>query len=76
MTVAVLKDGREMLVGDVPLTPGLPTAKPLKSAGLIGSAPFRGAIPEEKDEVLQNSPTVETKGKPDGEHLTAELRLS
>jgi len=67
LTVAVLKDSKEMLVGDVPLTPGLASANPLKSDGLLGSPPFEtAAIPEEREQGTQGSPRLDVKAKPDG----------
>lgn len=69
LTVAVLTDGKEMLVGDVPLTPGLSTGNPLKSAGLIGSAPFNGAaIAEEKQG--DGASLGQTVQKQDGEVIS------
>lgn len=68
LTVAVLMDSKEMLLGDVPLTPGLSTGNPLKSGGLLGSAPFNGAaIPEEKEGALSPG---QTAAKHDGELIT------
>lgn len=66
--MAVLKDGKEMIVGDVPVTPGLSTGGGLRSAGLIGSAPFKGSpIIEEKEDGLDKSPSLSSPRKQDGQ---------
>jgi hypothetical protein len=63
-----------MLVGDVPLTPGLASSKPLKSGGSIASTPFKGAaISEENGEGSESSAKLDDTGKPDGEFSEFQL---
>lgn len=63
----MLKDGKEMIIGDVPVTPSLSTGG-LKSGGLIGSAPFKGSpIMEEHENGSVTSPGSDNKAKkPEG----------
>ena len=55
--MAVLKDDKEMIIGDVPLTPGLPTP-PLQSGGSAGSAASeRHITSKEKEDIGSKTPT-------------------
>lgn len=56
LTVAVLKDEKKMVIGDVTVSPGLGSAVPLRSAGSGGRMRFRSASIAEREESFPAAP--------------------